>query len=54
MLPEAFLFKFREFGIAWKAILLVTPYILVSLVCTGIKHIILLLPGGQYIVKGSV
>ena len=37
MLPEAFLFKFMEFGIAWKAILLVTPYIRVKRGCAGYK-----------------
>ena len=44
-------FKFREFGIAWKATLLVTSYIRVKRGCAGINHIILLLPGGQYIAK---
>ena len=32
--------KFREYGIAWKATLLVTPYIRVKRGCAGIKPII--------------
>ena len=43
--------KFREYGIVWKATLLVTPYIRVKRGCAGIKPRILILPGGQYIAK---
>ena len=44
-----YLFKFLKLKIAWKAILLVTPYIRVKRGCAGINSIIFILPGGQYI-----
>ena len=42
------------FEIAWKAILLVTPYIRVKRGCAGYKPIINLLPGGQYIAESQL
>ena len=53
-MQENKLLKFHKLELAWKAILLVTPYIRVKRGCAGIKPIILILPGGQYIAKSNV